>query len=196
MSDSLSLLKCYLLNVKPVELAAGIPTEQLHFKALVNSLIAARTGLVWVIHQLQMSSDPDFALTFNINQFAKDMTTSTILLEGLLDGLMILEQSTPSQSINFRNHKFPDGEMQLIQLRMLGLQSSSTTSAYYANFWTVANFWKHYFPFQSLPTQKNTWRVCDIIVKFPDTTESGPIIFDLIVPNFTCARELLLGTYY
>ena len=65
-----------------------------------------------------MSSDPNFALDFNINQFAKDMTTSKMFLEGLLDGLMILAQSTPSQSINFRNHKFPDGEISINTIKL------------------------------------------------------------------------------
>lgn len=183
-------------QVTPCELATiGIHSRQLHLKALINSFDQVYDGLVWTKHLLVLYSFPfnDDMKPTHHDEFAKYLTTSVILLEGLLDGLMILDKGRPSRNVTFQNSRFKTSPvLLLIQQQMLELKSVGEGSEIYTDFWSIANFWKHYFPYMMLPTSKDARLIHDVYVPLSEVITSGPLMYDIFVPMYNCTRALLL----
>ena len=158
-----------------------------------------RDGLAYILTALHNFEsewpyyDPDAA--------AHQLTVSTILLEGLLDGLIILGKDKPSSSMSFYKTDLTNPDILSIQQHMRGLRSHHPLSTTHADFWTIADFWKHYFPYMMLPTRvvsstNGNLMLADYIIMLGegDNCKSGPIVNDIIVPMFNSTRQLLLKT--
>ena len=182
-------------QVSPCELATvGIHSRQLHLKALINSFDQVWEGMVWAKHLLVLYAYPfnDSIQPTHHDEFAKHLTTSVILLEGLLDGLMILDKTHPSRRITFQNSRFETSSvMRLIQIQMLGLKSVGKGSELYTDFWSIANFWKHYFPYTLLPTSKGARVLHDVYVPLDEVVTTGPLMYDIFIPMYNCTQALL-----
>ena len=192
---SLSLLSTDY-QVSPCNLAkVNIPSQQVHLKALINSFNHVWDGMFDTKHMLMLSMFPLSDET-NHEQFTSDLVSSVLRLQGLLDGLMILWHG-PDSNITFYSRSFRDHKMDHIREQMLALKTvpgtsnESTHTELYADFWSIANLWKHYFPYTLLPKCKGTRLLHDVYVNLDETQESGPLMYDIFVPMYNLTRQLL-----
>ena len=161
---------------------------QLHLKALIHSFNNVWYGLYWTKHSLMLYTFPEAATsdtdTDYHETFAHELVTSVVLLQGLLDGLMILSEGA-APDVNFHSRNFCDHKMRDIRKQMMMLKSvgDETRPELYADFWGITNFWKHYFPYTLLPTCRGSRSIHDVYVKLGDNTcirfslLLGPIFF-------------------
>ena len=169
---------------------------QLHLKALIHSFNNVWYGLYWTKHSLMLYTFPEAATsdtdTDYHETFAHELVTSVVLLQGLLDGLMILSEGA-APDVNFHSRNFCDHKMRDIRKQMMMLKSvgDETRPELYADFWGIANFWKHYFPYTLLPTCRGSRSIHDVYVKLGDNIVSGPLMHDLFVPMYNLTRKLL-----
>lgn len=112
-------------------------------------------------------------------------------MEGLLDGLIILDQQTPAGNMSFTRTNFTSQQAAAVQTSMKQCESSQVQGVgAYADFWSVADFWKHYMPFQPEPSEFGRERVRDFSVSLGNGETSGPVVHDLIKPVFNGAVQL------
>lgn len=179
-------------QVNPVELSQHLPSQKLHLKSIATGLQHIRLDIMYAIHALTYYfSNDDRA--YNPHTVARVLTSATVQLEGLLDGLIIcsLPVGTPAtRKMNFRTTQFSDPQLQTIQERVKDLKSfSKTNRSTYADFWTIADFWKHYLPCLPLPKEFEERRL-DFQIEL-GTGLSGPILHDLIIPVFNGACDIV-----
>jgi hypothetical protein len=165
-----------------------IYSKDLHFRALTNSFRVVENKLSYTKYQLE-----NFHSYINFEQFADQLVSGIMQLEGLLDGLMIFSHPTPSHGLTFKNAEFPDARMEELRQEMLYMISiGDTDSDTYTDFWSIANFWKHYYPFIMIPTKRKPYRCCDdVYVKLSHACYSGPLMHDIFIPIFNTCRDLL-----
>jgi hypothetical protein len=173
----------------PLDLASHLPGRITHLRAIAFGLRSVRLDLRHVIRQLDYYESDDMN-GYDADTLCVSLTTATVMLEGLLDGLIFCEldpQIKPSRKMNFQKTKFGAIDLRSHQDRILELKSySNSNRVTYADFWTIADFWKHYLPYQPRPVLFEKGG-CDIQVNLGDGV-SGPIVKGLIVPvyNATC----------
>lgn len=184
-------------QVNPVELAAALPGRRLHLKSIVTGLRYLRSDFQYVIHAVLYYGSGDYQ-AYDDDTVSRKLTSSTVLLEGLLDGLIICsldEGSSPTPGMSFKRTAFDNQELQSIQEQVKDLKSYSESSAStYADFWTIADFWKHYLPCLPRPTEFERLGVYDFQVHLGSNL-SGPLLHDLVVPTFNhaCSIVKILG---
>ena len=84
-----------------------------------------------------------------------------------------------------------DPSLRNTQENMKGLKSfEENHCSQYADFWTVADFWKYYFPCQSLPKRFTRINIRDFDIQLGNNN-SGPVLHDLIVPIFNGAATIV-----
>ena len=78
--------------------------------------------------------------------------------------------------------------MKKLQDSMKAYKSSSRPEiGAFADFWALADFWKHYYPFLPLPEAFSKQRVRDFKVGLGLGEYSGPVLHDLIIPVYNGA---------
>lgn len=173
-----------LPQARAVDLSHHLPGKRLHLKSIAFGLRRIRENLIFSIQSLTYYFSDDRAV-FNHDTVSYLLTSSTILLQGLLDGMIIcaLEQdSIPDRAMSFQKTPFADQRLLAIQNTIKSLQSSHNNNTLcYADFWTVANFWKHYLPCTPQPVEIDN--ILDFEVDL-GSGKSGPLIHDLIAPTF------------
>ena len=123
--------------------------------------------------------------------------TQTMFLGGILDGMVILEAAMcgqePTLSMSFECSTFNNVELRSIQEETKKLKSTEHDGqALYADFWTLSNFWKHYFPYQPRPSLfDGDGGVIDFKVALGNSCMSGPVLHDLLVPTFNNACRIM-----
>jgi len=187
-------------QVRACDMALNIPSKRLHFRSLANALLNVRSSLMYVMDALQRWDDNEWPSVEDT--FARELSAGTMALGGVMDGLVILELpelTAPKTAMSFERTPFTDVVLRVLQEAAKQLRSAlSTSQATYADFWSLVNFWKHYFPYQPRPSVfERSGNVRDLKVALGSGDFSGPIVRDLIVPTFnlvcTMMRTLSLG---
>lgn len=187
----------------PRELARHVPSHALHLRAINNAFKCARNDILYVRHALAAEEDDTWA--FVMDTVAACLSGATLRLAGGLDALVILENShadpsfIPASSMTFCRTSFKNVAMQSIQEQMKALKSPTdeqirdcrnTQVVAYADFWTLADFWKHCFPYQPKPSVSEQQGLRDFVVNLHGG-DSGPIMHDLIYPVFNAAVDIV-----
>ena len=173
----------------PAELGAHIPSKSLHIRSLCNGLSHIKLDLRYVIHALRAFDDVDFIE--QIDTTAHKLTSATIFLAGFLDGLVMLDNEEPSRSMDFQKTPFQTIELRELQEGIKSLKSFKIGGQEtYADFWTIANYWKHYYPFHPPRSHFDRYGINDFAINFGNNSESGPLMRDLIVPTFNAACKI------
>lgn len=194
-------------QAKPSDLLLHNPSRKLHIRSLCSGLFYVRQHIEYVLQGLERWNDEEWCLYEN--RIAHELTVGTIILAGLLDGLIVCALSSSSVQSNrktsFYNTNFHRPDLESLQSKIKNYKSSASANCErYADFWTIANYWKHYLPFQPRPSYFSIERVRDFKINIDEGQETGPVLFDLIVPTFNdackiaveIAREEMLDDQY
>ena len=133
-----------LLNehARPLELATCLPGRVMHLRSLAQGLRFARNQIMHVIHALAIFDDSE--PSYDCDTVSVDLTSATMFLRGVLDGLIFCElppDIMPVLSMNFQTQAFYARDLQAIQDRIREYKSfDPQNKETYANFWTIANF--------------------------------------------------------
>ena len=187
------IFNLYLRQANPVDLSKALPGKVLHVKSIATGLRDIKTDVCSCMHALQYFFSGDTHCYYQ-ETVSKKLTSSTVLLEGLLDALVICalpEDRQPSRRMNFRvQDAFENPRLCRIRDRVKNLKSfSETNRSSYADLWTIANFWKHYLPCLPLPKEFPNGQI-DFQIEL-GLGKSGPILHDLVVPAFNDACEMV-----
>lgn len=183
------------LQARPKDLAQQILGPQLHFRSLANAMRHIRSGLEYVTDALWRWEDDEWPAVEDI--VAQELSSSTMFLAGVLDGMVILEATllgqSPSSSMSFERTPFRDGALRDAQTAAKGLRSrAQKLQPVEVDFWTLANYWKHYFPYQRRPSHfERSGGVRDISVALGEGCNSGPVMRDLLVPVYNLACDMM-----
>lgn len=122
------------------------------------------------------------------------MSDGVVGLEGVLDGLVMLDQADQAElthRMSFKVTQLQDQQMRAEQNQLMDLKSSEWPGqGTYVDFWAIADFWKHYMPYQPRPSEFSRQGVKDYQLQLGNGSKSGPIFTDLIVPVFNGAVEI------
>ena len=180
-------------QAKPVALATGIPGKRLHLKSIATGLQHLRPEFQYVATSLSYWASSDYQ-SYDSDTVSRKLTSATVRLEGLLDALVIcsLEEGvSPRSGMSFKNTPFENHDLKVIQEQVKALRSPSERSVTtYADFWTIADFWKHYLPCLPYPLRFERSGVIDFQVHLGSNC-SGPLLADLIIPTFNHACSLV-----
>ena len=180
-------------QAKPVQLS--LPSRILHIRALCSGLFHVKKNLICVLDSLQRFDDSEWGLYED--KVAHELTAGTIILAGILDGLIMcyLFHNSPERSTSFCTTAFQRPDLQKIQQSIQDLKSMSLvgSASRHANFWTISDFWKHYYPYLPRPSNFTVQRVRDFALNIGDGHLTGPILLDLIVPAFNGACDIALA---
>eukprot|EP00798_Chlamydomonas_sp_ICE-L_P027577 gene27577-biopygen5012 len=191
------------------ELALNLPGKVMHMRALCSGLASIRESLLYVKNALE---DHDMDWTIVQDTVARELTMASMFLGGVLDGCVIAVLPSrdngfppaPTRFVSFQGTTFKDAKLRDIQAEVNGLRSFAfEEQSVQASLWTVINFWKHYFPYQLLPTEfsrgrLHTLRDFQLVLGgdpgIPESKDSlnskplsGPVVHDLLIPAFNAA---------
>lgn len=179
----------------PSEMAQQLPGKQLHVRALCNGLNNVRLSLSYVKNMLENRDTPWYLVQDTV---ARELTIASMFLGGILDGCIIVANLTDSQGEkkqniqywSFKNTPFHDKTLRQSQERINALRSHlKSDQAVTASFWSVVNFWKHYLPYQPLPSEFTrqgsvSSTIHDFKLELGSDSQSGPVVHDLLIPAF------------
>eukprot|EP00798_Chlamydomonas_sp_ICE-L_P013077 gene13077-biopygen2949 len=195
------------------EVALTLPGKVMHVRALCSGLASIRPSLLYVKHALE-DHHHDMDWTIFQDTVARELTMASMFLGGILDGCVIAEMqqsidkggpAAPKRSVSFQGTMFQDATLRNIQEGVNGLRSFYfEEQSVQASLWTVINSWKHYFPYQPLPTEFSRGRLDFQLVLdsnhaaldtgIPESKDSlnskplsGPVVHDLLIPAFNAA---------
>lgn len=194
-SEKLSRTSFACPQARPKDLAHQIPSGELHFRSLANALRHVRHSMSYVSDALQRWDDDEWPRVEDA--VARELSSATMFLSGILDGMVILEArlsgQEPTTSMSFERTSFNSAELRKIQEETKALKSTLLDGQpLYADFWTLSNFWKHYFPYQPRPSAFTRSAVArDFSVPLSSGCGSGPILHDLLVPTFNNACYIM-----
>ena len=183
------------VQAKPVELSQAVPGRKMHLRSIATSLKAVHSDLGYVLDALDRHEGRDWEDV--IDTIAVKLSRSTVILEGPLDGLVMASARSPTSNMSFYKTDLPTVEMLAVQQRLKSLKSFQRPGQQlWTDFWCVADYWKHYIPYQPFPVEfTGRWDFQVILSKSGRTSlgelKSGPLMHDLIVPVFNGAREIL-----
>lgn len=199
------------------EVALNLPGKAMHMRALCGGLASIRASLLYVKNALE---DHDMDWTIVQDTVARELTMSSMFLGGVLDGCVIAElpsrpngfPAAPTRFVSFQRTMFQDAMLRDIQADVNSLRSFDfEEQTEQASLWTVINFWKHYLPYQPLPTEFSRGRLhalrdFQLVLggdpAAPDPTPpesnnrreskplSGPVVHDLLIPAFNAACRI------
>ena len=182
----------YFAQATAVEIArASLPGPLLHLRSLCNALSRSRARLQFARNSLSLE-DHDFVPIEDT--VAGALSDGVVGLEGALDGFVMLDQ--PDQAdltrrMSFKVTQLTNQHMRAKQDELIALKSSEWPGqGTYVEFWAVADFWKHYMPYQPRPAIFGRQNVRDYQLTLGGNSKSGPIFTDLIIPVFNGAVEI------
>lgn len=176
----------------PQQIAQRKPGRRLHLIALITSLWNLLPSIQYVVWALENVRDEDWMDVKDT--FGYHLSTFTVMLEGILDAFIIAalqDHTPPTRNMSFTTTSFDDVELRRIQERMKSLKSERIPGQHvWADFWSIANFWKHYMPFLNRPSEFSVQHVRDVCIEFGDFS-SGPVIIDLVIPIYNGACDIV-----
>jgi hypothetical protein len=175
-------------QAQPCDQALKIPSPRLHFRSLAKALGHIRSNLAFVMHALQRWEDDEWPTVEDT--VARELCSATTFLGGVLEGMAILEAglsgAQPAAGMSF------DARLRTAQDAAKALKSSGQEGGMYVDFWTLADFWRRYFPYQPRPSVfERDGGVKDISVALGDGSNSGPVMRGLLVPTFNHACSMM-----
>ena len=183
------------IQAKPAQLSPHIPSRILHIRALCSGLFHVKQNLIYVLDSLKRFDDSEWGIYED--KVAHELTAGTIILAGILDGLIMCYLFNSPNLIHrctsFCTTDFQRPDLQKIQQSIKDLKSMSISASRHANFWTISDFWKQYYPYLPRPTIFTLQRVRDFAVNIGDGHFTGPILFDFIVPAYNGACDIALA---
>ena len=178
-------------HASPKQIAQRTPGRKLHLIAIITSLGNLRPSIQNVVWSLQNVTDENWMTVKDT--FGHYLSTFTVMLEGILDAFIIAalpDDIASTRYMSFTTTSFDDLELRRIQERMKALKSENNAGQLvWADFWGIANFWKHYMPFIDRPSFFHRQAIRDVRVEFGDFS-SGPVIHDLVIPIFNHACDI------
>jgi hypothetical protein len=178
------------------DLALKLPGKAMHVRALCSGLISVRSSLLYVKNMLE---DMNIQWHHVQDTVARELTMSSMFLGGILDGCVIAElppNHAPNKAMSFFGTPFHDADLRAIQVQVTTLRSSDQDGQeVQANLLTVINFWKHYLPYQPLPTEFTRGRMqplrdFQLVLSGDGEKLSGPVVHDLLIPAFNAACRI------
>jgi len=202
-SEAVKEMSAYLTyafppQATPSELALKLPGRAMHIRALCGGLKSVRSSLMYVKNMLD-DIGTSSRWGYVQDTVASELTTASMFLGGILDGCVIAQLppgQAPNRSMSFFGTHFRDTELHDIQEKVIKLRSSNQEDqTVYMNLSTLINFWKHYLPYQPLPTKFTRDRkhpMCDFQLVLSGDGEllSGPVLHDLLIPAFNAACSI------
>lgn len=187
------VFKLYLRQANPSDLSKALPGKRLQLKTIATGLRDIKESICYCMNALQYFFSGDTHCYYQ-ETVSKKLTSSTVLLEGLLDALIICalaEDTQPSHRMSFRVHDaFENPRLCSIQIQVKNLKSFyETNNSSYADLRMIADFRKHYLPCLPLPKEFPNRRI-DFQIEL-GLGKSGPILHDLIVPAFNNACDMV-----
>ena len=203
MSDPylLKLLPLMQVQVRAIECARKntcVGTEK-HIEAIAQGLSFAREPLRYASRLLWTAGISKIEEQMH-QAIHKQFMCGIFFLMSALDAMVVVDASSVddlSAAMNFFSTPLKDPAQFRIQEDILALESfQMEANAQSADLRTVNNFFKHYMPVERWSktfTVKNVnganTNIQDILLTFGE--ESGPILYDLVVPAFNKACDLL-----
>ena len=139
----------YLPNYQQDIAKIMIQGKKLHVKAIHEALMLVRQELELVRTGLAVFALPDTDRgVFDVKHMGVTLARTTALLVGLLDALIICSAAVPSKDHSFHKFEFDDPQLKQLQKNIKDLRSPPNGNL---DFFALANFWKHYFPYNLLP---------------------------------------------
>ena len=178
----------------PVDMTVAFPGHKMHVRSINNAMRAIHVDLAYVKDALSRWEGGEWAMV--VDSVSTKLSRATVMLQGQLDAMAMCANDRPGPNITFNKTVFEDDAMAHVQVRLKGLESRGTDGQrVWADFWTVANFWKHYIPYQPLPISFESGVVDFQAVIGRDErgneVKTGPLLRDLIFPTYDGARTLL-----
>eukprot|EP00798_Chlamydomonas_sp_ICE-L_P028523 gene28523-biopygen32448 len=189
--------------------ALHLPGKAMHVRALCGGLKSIRSSLLYIKSMLE---DEDIRWELVQDTVARELTMSTMLLGGLLDGCVIAElpsrpndfPAVPTSSMSFQTTMFQDDLLRNIQADVLSLRFFNQQSAVecidavqevQASLWTVINFWKHFLPYQPRALyiergRRHARRDFQLVLCANKMLLSGPVVHDLLIPAYNAACRI------
>jgi hypothetical protein len=187
----------------------SLPGPRLHFRALASALLHARASLEYVLDALRRWDDAGWPAVQDT--VARELAAGTMFLAGALDGMVLLEAALfprgggggsgggsgewwPASSASFERTLFGHAALRPLQAAVKGLRSGALAGqARSADFWALAGFWRHGFPYRPHPCVFGARHggVRDVGVPLGGGCASGPVLRDLLVPAFNLACGMM-----
>ena len=162
-----------------------------HVRAINEALMIVREELLFVRNGLVIYNSDCYLKEYFNNRMSSTLARATALLVGHLDAMIICASETePASDMSFKTYFFQDESLFKIQQELLGLRCPKNEENS-IDFFCVANFWKHYFPYNNLPSQVDGSTVADYFITMDSDQKYGGIVQDLIIPMFNGARDIL-----
>lgn len=194
-------------QAKPAEMAKMLPGKKMHVRALCNGLAGVRTSLVYVKKVLEERDTPWLSVQ---NKVAQELTLASMSLGGILDACIIAELPDHQENweangvskysftrTSFKNKDLCNAQREVNELRSEFVKGQAVA----ASLWSLVNFWKHYLPYQPLPSEFTCGSISsirDFLLELGQDQRSGPVVHDLLIPAFNaacCITSTLLDLY-
>ena len=163
----------------------------MHIRSLCNALNRSCTRLQYVRDAL--SGTPEEFVQIQ-DEVADALSVSVIKLQGVMDGFIMLDQPDQTELTRAMSFQRTDLREQVLrdkQQELKSLQSSKWPGrGTYVDFWGIADFWKHYMPYQPPPSEFTQQNINDYELNLGGGSSSGPIFIDLVVPASYGAVEI------
>lgn len=113
----------FFYTLKPLQLS--VPSRILHIRALCAGLFHVKQNLIYVLDSLQRFGDSEWGVYED--KVAHELTAGTILLAGILDGLVLCDlfHNSPERSTSFCTTAFQRPDLRKIQQSINDLKSIS-----------------------------------------------------------------------
>ncbi len=173
-----------------MDVGYSVTNRPLHLKSLTGGLRHARSGITYVLDALSRWDDSEWPLAEGT--VARELSSATMFLAGVLDGLVILDQRDGAdRKRSFTRTPFVSQQARDIQEGLRELRSvADGDQEAYADFWTLADFWRLCFPFRPRPIQFAQSGVRDFQIQLTTDAKSGPVLKDLVIPMFNGACQI------
>jgi hypothetical protein len=182
------------VQARPADMTVAFPGHKMHVRSINNAMRAIHIDLAYVKDALSRWEGEEWVMV--ADSVSTKLSRATVMLQGQLDAMAMCANDRPGANVTFNKTVFEDDEMAQIQVRLKRLESRAIVGqSVWADFSTVANFWKHYIPYQPLPVAFESGVVDFQAVigkdEIGNEIKTGPLLQDLIFPTYAGARLLL-----
>ena len=203
MSDPylLKLLPIMQVQVRAIECARKFKdvSSEKHIEAIAQGLSFAREPLRYASRMLWTAGNSKVEEQLH-QTIHKEVMCGIFFLMSALDATVVVDASSAddiSAAMNFFSTPLKDPVQRQIQEDIAALESfQNETNTVSADLRTLNNFFKHYMPterwsktFTVQNVHGRKTNIQDIFITFGE--ESGPVLYDLVIPAYNKACDLL-----
>jgi hypothetical protein len=187
------------VQIRPIECARQYKnvSEKKHLEAIAGGLRFARDPLRYAIQALWTAGESPIAQHLH-ETLHKELMCGIFFLMSALDAMIIMDtvsSSDLSANMSFFTTSLRNTQQRKIQEDIKELRSyQKEENTKSASILTVTNFFKHYMPSCWMPktfivNQGRRIVIQDFFLCF-EGEESGPIMYDLVIPTYNMACDL------